>query len=224
MCDRFVLHSSKEEIENLFDVSTERDDYFEPDYNITPGNIIPVVYDGGDDREIRGFRWGLIPEDADKEASGDRYYEFPVEKIGEKDGRMEKLLLNRRCVIPANGFYKWKFSEKKSTPFYIRLLTEDLIGLAGLYSIWQSDSGRDVYSCTILTTESNALIQPIDDRMPVILRPNNIDVWLREKADREALTGLLKPFQLTEMVVNRVSEEVNDTDNNSPELIQPIPK
>ncbi|MDX1671028.1 MAG: SOS response-associated peptidase [Balneolaceae bacterium] len=224
MCDRFVLHSPKEETEQLFEVSTERDDYFEPDYNITPGSIIPVVYNEGEKREIYGFRWGLIPEDAEKESSGDEYYAFPVEEIGEENGRMEDLLLNRRCIIPANGFYKWKFSEKKSTPFYIRLLSQDLIGLAGVYSIWQSDSGRDVYSCSILTTEANALIQPIDDRMPVILRSENFDVWLSRNTDREALTGLLKPYLLTEMVVNRVSEKVNDTDNNSPELIQPIPK
>lgn len=224
MSDRFVLHASKEIIEEIFNVSSGRNDYFEPDYNITPGTLLPVVYREADKRKIHGFHWGMIPEGAQDEKEGLEHLNVPVEDL-KKDKRLARAFENRRCIVPANGFYKWKTSRKKSTPFYIRLLSNDVMGLAGIYSIWKSGSGRDVYSFSLLTTESNALVQPVDSRMPAILRPENFDIWLsKEKVDTGTYSGLLKPFLLTEMAVNRVSEKVSNPDNNGPELIQPIPK
>lgn len=224
MSDRFVLHASKETIEENFNVSSKRDDYFEPNYNITPGTLLPVIYTEDGERQVNAFHWGMIPEGAESEKEGLEQINTPVEKLEEKPA-LKEAFQNRRCIIPANGFYKWKTSKKKSTPFYIRLLSNRVMGLAGIYSIWKSASGRDVYSFSILTTEANALVQPVDDRMPAILRAENFDIWLDEKkVDTETVMGLLKPLSLTEMAVNRVSEEVNNPDNNSAELIQPIPK
>lgn len=224
MSDRFVLHASKEEVETLFGVSTQREDYFEPDYNITPGTLVPVVFREGGENNIYQFLWGMIPTDAEEEKEGKEYYEWASKGIEENE-ELKKSFRDRRCIIPANGFYKWKTTKKKSTPFYIRMLSNELMGIAGLYSVWQSKSGRNVYSFTMLTTEANALVQPVDDRMPVILRPENYDLWLgKEEIDSGKMETFLKPFQLTEMAVNRVSEAVNDPTNNGPELIQPIPK
>ncbi len=224
MSDRFVLKASKQEVEQVFEVSSERDDFFESDFNITPGSLIPVIYREDNQRRIYNFIWGLIPENADEEKAGVENYEVKVEDLDE-DEWLKECLDRRRCLIPANGFYKWKTTKKKSTPFYIRLLSNDVMALAGLYSVWKSSSGRDVYSCSVLTTEANALVQPVDDRMPVILRPENYEKWLSDKPlESTELNKLLKAFSMTEMAVNRVSEDVNDTDNNSPELIQPIPK
>lgn len=223
MSDRFVMHAAKEQVEELFNVKTERNDFFKPNYNITPGTLIPTVYQEGRDRNIYSFQWGIIPPDADEERDGVEYYEIAVEEINETEWVQESFE-ERRCIIPANGFYKWKTTEKKSTPFYIRLLSNELMGLAGLYTVWKSPSGRDVYSCAQLTTQANALVQPVDDRMPVILRPDDYGIWLDQNTSQERLHSLLKPFSMTDMAVNRVSDEVNDTDNNNPELIQPIPK
>lgn len=224
MSDRFVLHASKKEIEELFDVHSERDDYFEPDYNIDPGTRVPVVIKEGESRSIKYAQWGMIPADAENEAAGKPNYEKKAGDL-EEDDRTREVFERRRCIIPANGFYKWKSGKKKSTPFYIRLLSNELMGFGGLYSIWQSESGRDVYSFALLTTEANALVQPVDDRMPVILRKESFDIWLdQQKVDVNTFEGLLRPYLLTEMAVNRVSEDVNDPDNNDPSLIQPIPK
>lgn len=224
MSDRFVLHAAKEVVEDEFGVSTERDDYFEPDYNINPGTRVPVVYSQKGERKIHTFQWGMIREDAKEEKAGLKNISTPVEEL-EDDEWLYEAFQKRRCIIPANGFYKWKTSKKKSTPFYIRLLSNELMGLAGIYSVWQSGSGRDVYSFSMLTTDSNALVQPVDNRMPVILRPDNYDIWLSgEQVNSTTLTTLLKPYLLTEMAVNRVTEEVNDPHNEGPELIQPIPK
>jgi putative SOS response-associated peptidase YedK len=224
MSDRFVLKASKQEVEQVFEVSSEREDFFESDFNITPGSLIPVVYREDDQRHIYNFVWGLIPKGAEEEKAGIENYEVNVNDLDENEW-LKECLDRRRCLIPANGFYKWKTTKKKSTPFYIRLLSNDLMALAGIYSVWESTSGRGVYSCAVLTTEANALVQPVDDRMPVIIRPENYEQWLSDKPLEEAeLNKLLKAYSMTEMAVNRVSEDVNDPENNSPELIQPIPK
>lgn len=224
MSDRFVLEASKEEVMELFEVSTQRDDFFESEYNITPGSLIPVVYHENDERKIYNFLWGLIAPGAEEEKEGNDRFELSFDDLKEEEWLVE-CLEQRRCLIPANGFYKWKFTEKKSTPFYIRLLSNKLAAIAGIYSVWKSSSGRAVYSCAMLTTEANALIQPVDTRMPVLVRPVHFEHWLSdeslEESDYERLTS---GYSMTEMAVNRVSEDVNDPENNSAELIQPIPK
>lgn len=221
MSDRFVLHAGKEEIEELLGATTPRDDYFDSNFNINPGTLLPILVVNDGKREIRQAHWGLIPADADEEKDGRDHYEMEAENLEEEmeSGRWGDL---QRCVVPANGFYKWKFSEKKATPFYIRLLSNRVMGLAGVCSVWESESGRDVYSFAMLITDANALVQPVDDRMPVILRRESYGDWLNEDLDK--LQSMLQPFSLTEMAVNRVTNEVNDLSNNSPELIQPIPK
>ena len=224
MSDRFAIYATRDEMENIFGVTSERNDLYEPNYNIIPGERVPVVFKEEGKKRIHEFQWGLIPPDADAEREGREQFEVMVEEIKE-DQWLSECFQKRRCIIPANGFFKWKTTKKKSTPFYIRLLSNNVMGIAGIYSVWKSASGRDVYSFAMLTTEANALVQPVDERMPVILRSDNYDVWLgQEKVDTSALSGLLKPYLLTEMAVNRVSEEINDTEKNKPELIQPIPK
>lgn len=224
MSDRFVLQGTKQEVEQLFEVSTKRGDYFESDFNITPGSLIPVVYQEEGQREVTNFIWGLIPEGAEDEKEGIEYFEAPLEEV-EDDEWLTECLDQRRCLIPANGFYKWKTTKKKSTPFYIRLLSNELLAFAGIYSVWKSPTGRDVYSCAMLTIEANALVQPVDNRMPLTIHPDNYEQWLSEvPAETIDFEKLKRSYSMTEMAVNRVSEDVNNPDNNSEELIQPIPK
>lgn len=225
MSDRFVLHATQDEIETFFEVSSERTDYFEPDYNINPGRLRPIIVKEGDRRQIVQAQWGLIPEEADEERAGREHYEIRSEDVREDDWYRE-CVDKRRCLVPANGFYKWKTSKKKQTPFYIRLLSNRLTAFAGIYSIWKSESGRDVYSFAILTTEANTLVEPVDDRMPVLLRKAAFEEWLSDHELTEEMYRdiLLEPYDLTLMAVNRVSEEVNEISNNNPKLIQPIPK
>lgn len=221
MSDRFVLHADKEEVEELLGATSAREDWFEAHYNINPGTRLPVLMTGDGERVIHQAQWGLIPAGADSEREGRDHHQMHVEEMEEAvhSGRWGEL---GHCVIPASGFYKWKFTEKRTTPFYIRLLSNRLMGIAGLYSVWQSDSGRDVYSFLMVQTEANALVQPVGEYMPLILGKDDYGRWLEgEKGDLE---DLLQPFDLTKMVVNRVTEDVNDLDKNSPELIQPIPK
>ncbi len=224
MSDRLVFEASKEEFETEFGVSSERNDYFEPDYNITPGSLRLIVIEEQNERQLQQAQWGLIPHGADEEQAGREHFALPAEEISENKQYAE-CLDQRRCLAPASGFYKWKTTKKKQTPFYIRLLSNRLTAFAGIYSVWESSSGRDVYSFAILTTKANTLVEPVDDRMPVLLKPKYFEKWLADGAlDDKMYDELLQPYPLTDMAVNRVSEDVNDISNNGPELIQPIPK
>lgn len=224
MSDRLARHSSQQEIEQEFQAYTHREDFFEPDYNISPGSLLPAVYLEDGARSVSNFKWGLIPEDADSEDEGKSYYQTPLEDV-EEDDWLQTCFRKRRCIVPVNGFYKWKTTEKKSTPFYIRLLSNKVAGLAAIYSVWKAASGRNVHSFSLLTIEANALVQPVDERMPAILREKDYDKWLGlESAEKKQLKATLKPLGLTEMAVNRVSEKVSDLTSKGPELIQPIPK
>ena len=99
------------------------------------------------------------------------------------------------------------------------------MAFAGIYGIWESSSGRKVYSCSIITTDANALVQPVGERMPVIIDSDDYEAWLAdEELSENDLDQLIRPYPMSKMAVNRVSEEVNDTDKNNPDLIQPIPK
>ncbi|MDZ7772688.1 MAG: SOS response-associated peptidase [Balneolaceae bacterium] len=221
MSDRFVLHAEKKAVEELLGATASRDDWFEANYNINVGTHHPILIVEEGERVIQQALWGLIPKDAGSEREGREHHQMHLEEMKEakKSGVWAELGC---CIIPANGFYKWKFSEKRTTPFYIRLLSNQVMGIAGLYSVWQSDSGRDVYSFLMLQTEANALVKPVSDHMPLILDRDDFGRWLEDGAGD--LDDLLKPYDLSRMAVNRVTEDVNDLDKNSPELIQPIPK
>lgn len=224
MSDRLARHSDQEEIEQQFNASTHRNDFFEPDYNISPGSLLPAIFVEDGQRMVENFQWGLIPGHAETEEEGKEFFQARVEDIAE-DEWLKECFEQRRCLVPVNGFYKWKTTEKKSTPFYVRMLSNKVAGLAGIYSIWEAASGRLVHSFSLLTIEANALVQPVDDRMPAILREEDYDTWLDDEiTDEKQLQSLLKPLGITEMAVNRVSEEVSDLTATGPELIQPIPK
>jgi len=225
MSDRFVFDDSKQRVEKQFGVQSERKDYYESDFNITPGSLIPVILnDDEGEKEIRKALWGLLPPDAEDERSGAGHYEVSMEAISEEEWKMEALK-TRRCLIPAQGFYKWKTTEKRSTPFYIRLLEDRLMAIAGIYSIWESPSGRKAYSCSMLTTDANVLIQPVGQLMPVIVEQEDYEEWLQAKElNEEVVSQITQPYPMSKMAVNRVSEAVNDVNNNGPELVQPIPK
>ena len=225
MCGRYTLHSEREDVEEFFDARAEDKELFKPNYNVAPGTVNPVVLVGSNgQREIGGLRWGLIPSWAEDESTGYKMINARAETLAEKKS-FKGPFMSKRCIIPANGFYEWKTEQQKKQPFYIRLLTHDLLGFAGLYEKWTSPEGEDIYSYTIITTEANALVAPLHDRMPAILRHEAYAMWLNpENKDPELLNDLLKPYELTEMATYRVSDKVNKPENNNPKLIQPIPK
>lgn len=225
MSNRFVLESTKSELENVFSVEVNESFSITPNYNISAGTIQPIIIETDGVRKIKQAKWGLLPPDAEDERAGKDNCVFAYERLQEDEWPGE-LLETQRTLVVASGFYKWKTTEKKSTPFYVRPISEKPMGLGGLYTRWKSSSGREVYSFALLSQPASALIEPIDDRMPLLVRPQSFDEWLNDETPvAETLEEIESyPSMLAEMIVNRVSEKINDINNSGKELIQPIPK
>jgi putative SOS response-associated peptidase YedK len=129
----------------------------------------------------------------------------------------------RRCLIPADGFYEWQKQQGGKQPFFIHLADGKPFALAGLWERWRSPEGSWLETCTILTTEANELMRPLHDRMPVILPPEHYDRWLDpELHDAGPLQELLVPYPAEAMEAFPVSKAVNKVGNDEPDLVKPL--
>ena len=126
----------------------------------------------------------------------------------------------RRCLIPADGFYEWQKDGTKKQPYFIRLKSDQPFAFAGLSERWQR--GEEIIeSCTIITTEPNELTAQVHDRMPVILPPDQYDLWLdNEFQGNENLLSMLRPYPAGEMMAAPVSTLVNSPRKDEPKCIE----
>jgi putative SOS response-associated peptidase YedK len=131
----------------------------------------------------------------------------------------------RRCLIPADGFYEWqRQASGGKQPFFFQLKDERPFGFAGLWERWQDKDGQVIESCTILTTAANEVLRPVHDRMPVILHRDDYELWLDEDMrKRELLKELLRPYPADEMISHPVSRAINSPRGQGAELIERLP-
>lgn len=223
MCGRYTLYSNKKAIENQFEVEVPDEEMLRPAYNIAPGTIRPIILTlGTRDRTVGAFKWGFIPSFVKDLSDWKPMINARSETVNEKPS-FRKSFQRKRCIIPANGFYEWKdFGGGRKIPFYIRLLDQDLFGMAGIYDTYTDDKGEKLHTFAILTTEANSLIQPLHERMPVILRSDDYNVWMDPVHPRpEMLQTLLRPYPTETMSTFKVSPDVNSPENDHPDLINP---
>jgi putative SOS response-associated peptidase YedK len=209
---------------------------YQPRYNISPGQpILAVLHDSAHSathsgthfaeapaRQLRWMHWGLIPYWAKDPAIGYKMINARAETVASKPSFSEPMR-QRRCLIPADGFYEWKRDGKLKLPWSFTLADNSLFALAGLWEHWQSPQGAVIESCTILTTAPNQLMHGIHDRMPVILPPTAYGRWLDPALTNiEQLQPLLQPYPAEAMRRYRVSPRVNHAKNDDPECAAEI--
>jgi putative SOS response-associated peptidase YedK len=167
MCGRYTLTRGSKIIGIHFNVTVAADLHLVARFNIAPTQQVPVITASG---QLELFRWGLIPHWSRDEKSGALMINGRAETLGEKPA-FRSLVKERRCLIPADGFYEWrKNADGSKTPMYIRVGEGELFGFAGLWDSWQSShGGEEIRSCTIITTSANEVMKGIHDRMPVIV-------------------------------------------------------
>jgi putative SOS response-associated peptidase YedK len=199
MCGRFVLISDLSVITEAFDIQEIAFDY-RPSVNVLPSHQIAAVIHDGVNRLIQ-LRWGLIPSWAKDPSIGSRLINARAETLAEKPS-FRNAFKKRRCLIIADGFYESLKEGKKTLPFYFRLKTGNPFGFAGLYEMWTSPEGQPIHTCTIITTEPNDLIQPIHNRMPVIMPKDKESLWIDPAVQNQAqLSSVLQPYPSEEMEV-----------------------
>lgn len=214
MCGRYRVARKKEILAEVFDVEIEVD--WNPRYNVAPGQDVGVVRQNAT-QPIRSFslmRWGLVPYWTKDPKVGYKMINARAETIVEKPAFREPLQ-SRRCLIPADGFYEWTREGKAKSPYCFTLTNDSVFAFAGIWDHWKSPEGKELQTCSIVTTTANALVSEIHDRMPVVLEPENYDLWLDTGFRKtDDLMDLLKPYRAESMRMCRVGPRVNSVQND----------
>lgn len=225
MCGRYTQSQSAEMIAQIFRV--DHVPVLTPRYNIAPTQSVATILQSSTstNRQFKFLHWGLIPSWAKDKKMGARLINARAETVAEKPS-FRSAFRQRRCLVVADGFYEWQQQEEKKQkqPFYFHLSDQRPFAFAGLWEHWEDkDSGEEIESCTLITTEANELMQNIHHRMPVILDPKNYDLWLdTEVKNSELLQPLLHPYPTEEMTAYPVSKTVNKASNDTAECINSI--
>jgi putative SOS response-associated peptidase YedK len=221
MCGRYSLFDPDEMYDRFSIVKRRLNIDIEPHYNIAPSEMLPVVVKHSPN-QVELMRWGLVPH----------WSKEPHVKYSTINARAENLASSsvyrnpfqtKRCLVPANGFFEWMKTSENKIPYFIHLKHESMFAFAGVYDVWTDAEGKQFKSFAIITCKPNALMEPIHNRMPVILRIADEEVWITpDETDIEKLLYLLQPYPSDEMEAYRVSTAVNKPVNDDPAVIQPV--
>jgi putative SOS response-associated peptidase YedK len=225
MCGRFARRSTQEVLADWFGVELEDMPWFAPTFNAAPQSTQPVVRlnrDSGS-REFALMRWGLVPFWAKDPKFGYSTFNARAEEVPTKPAYREALK-KRRCLVPADAFYEWQRLDKKNKqPYAIALKSGEPYAFAGLWETWKPQAGSPLETFTILTTDPNELMQPIHNRMPVILEPQDHERWLDPGDPARPPVDLLRPYPAEKMQAWQVSQRVGNVRNNDTDLLAQAP-
>ena len=226
MCGRFTLTSNdRRRLGERFGAELPEAGGLER-FNVAPTEeIIAVGLDKeGTARRAELVRWGLVPGYAKEVPGGAPLINARAESVVSKPafkglvGRAD-----RRCLIPADGFFEWLRSEDRKTkpvPFHFRRADGEPFAFAGLWSFTKLDE-EWLISATILTTRPNELVARVHDRMPVILPgPEAEDLWLSPQLGESDVLELCRPLDADLMTVAPANPAVNKAGiDEGPELL-----
>lgn len=222
MCTRFQL-TAEHYRQVLRELGIDAPASFLSRYNIAPSTAIPAVRNGSHPphRESVALRWGLTPAWAKSDEPASRLVNARAETLAAKPS-FRDALRTRRCAIPASGFYEWQTVGHAKKPWLFRRHDAQPFGLAGLWEAWRAPDGAIVESCAVITTPPNDLMRPIHHRMPVMLPPAQLAMWLDPRiTDAAALSPLLLPAPAETMTAIAVSSYVSNVRNEGLECLAP---
>jgi len=221
MCGRFSLTKEEAEIEKRFNARFYSNDLVKR-YNVAPSQLSIVITDASP-KELKLFKWGLIPSWAKDPSIGNRMINARSETIREKPS-FRNLIKRKRCLVVTDGFYEWKkIDSKTKVPYRICLNDESLFTFGGLWDQWTDRStGEIISSFTVITTNANKMVNEIHDRMPVILSKEDESIWLNKDSDKLDIDELLQPYPEDELKTYPISKKVNSPTNDSKEILEEI--
>jgi putative SOS response-associated peptidase YedK len=218
MCGRYTQTADARTLAGRFRLAKLGADV-RPRWNMAPGQDAPVVVvEGG--RRLGIYRWGLIPAWAKDPTIGAKLINARADTAADKPS-FRGPFQRRRCLVPADGFYEWRKAGKAKVPVRFTRSDGAPFAFAGLWDEWTSPEGGTLRTFTVLTTEPNALVAPVHDRMPVILTEAGEDAWLDPGAKTAELKPLLVPYEAAGMRAQDASTRVNAVRNDDPSLLTP---
>lgn len=221
MCGRFTSLLSPEIIAANYGVTAPL--VLKTSFNIAPSQSVMAIRQQADGmREATFVRWGLIPFWAKESSIGNKLINARCETVADKPS-FRSAIRHSRCIVPVSGFFEWEATAKGKLPHYVTMKNGSPLSFAGIWESWKDPDGGTLESCALLTTEANSLMVTIHERMPVILRQADFDLWLDQTMhDPDELQKLYHPFQAELMQEWPVSTIVNSPAHNSEECIHRI--
>jgi putative SOS response-associated peptidase YedK len=221
MCGRYIRTTPIEQFAQLFQAEGHPECW--PSYNIAPSSQVLVARntpEGG--RELTALKWGLVPAWSDEPKTEYRTINARAETVAQKPA-FRSAFRHRRCLIAADGLYEWHPQpDGHKQPYFIYLKGHAPFAFAGIWEHWERD-GKILDSCSIIVTDANSLMQPIHERMPVILPPEHYDDWMDSSVtEPETLLPLLAPYPSDLMQLHPVRTTVNSPRHEGPTLIEAV--
>jgi putative SOS response-associated peptidase YedK len=218
MCGRFTREYTWRQVHDFLNLQFPPDTGADPapSFNVAPMQQVPVCINSGGVRHLAMLTWGLVPSWSTDgkpllNARSETVRTSPAFRAGFK---------SRRCIVPATGFFEWRTLSGQKQPRLFRCINDPLFAFA---SVWEpAPDSRGTF--TILTTTPNRVVETVHDRMPVILRAQNIERWMaKDPPDETETKSLFEPFPAEEMESFDVSDRVNSPKNNDPSLVERLP-
>jgi putative SOS response-associated peptidase YedK len=218
MCSRFSLAEERDFLAARLGVSAIALANYRPRYNIAPQQEHFIVTTEYENRKLTAARWGLT---TNPDQQGRRRYLINAKaETVESRPTFAEAFAQRRCAIPASGFYEWTGPSSARQPFWIHRRDGDLLFFAGLYQDGENNDAGTASSFTILTCAANSTLATIHNRMPVILSDRHADDWINPSAPKpHSLKRLLKPAGEDLLLVHSASPLVNSVRNEGPQLL-----
>lgn len=223
MCGRFSVTLPPDAMAQLFAAAPANDLPDVPNYNVCPTNAVHTVRNNGDGRKLAPMRWGFIPHWYKKPNDGPLLINARAETIAEKPA-FRAACRERRAIMVVSGFYEWTRDGDTRLPWYIHRSDGAPLAFAAIWQSWQPKGeggvGDQIQTAAIVTTAANGPMSTIHHRMPVILEPEDIPLWLGE--DGKGAARLMRAAPDDALVWHRVSTTVNSNRAAGPELIEPF--
>jgi putative SOS response-associated peptidase YedK len=218
MCGRYELHAHPAAIALAFGLSAPPE--FAPRYNIAPMQQVPIVrVNAHGARELAMVRWGLVPRWAKDPSIGAKMINARGETVRDKPA-FRTAYRRHRCLLPASGFYEWQAREGAKQPMHVAMLDGAPFAFAGVAERWLGPDGEPLDTCAIVTTEANALLAAVHERMPVIIAPADYAHWLDPTIADPA--DVIAPYDAAAMRYVPVSTRVNAVRNDDATLIDAV--
>jgi putative SOS response-associated peptidase YedK len=219
MCSRICLSTGLGEISSRFGLG-ENKTRLKPHWNIGAGSLLPVIRLDAllQWRRLDLMRWGLIPASAKSPVIVRAHL-----GVLEINGSLNDAVTypGRRCLIPVDNFYEWRLTDGQ--PFAVALAGRQVMTLAGVWDVWTSPLGERIACFALLTTETNEMMAPLCKQMPVIIQPDDWNLWLGTQAPQErGLQDLLQPFPGELMTAWPVSRRVRNARNDDPKILDAV--
>jgi len=220
MCGRTSFGKKPADLEKRFNATFKTNDVERhnplPNFNICPTTFVPVKADN-DTAHFQFFHWGMDiitwTGEAKKNVINAR-----IENIL-KIPAFKESLNSRRCILPVTSYFEWKTIDQVKLPYLIKLKSQEIFSLAGLWQTQASGKGNEINKFVLITQPPTPKLSFIHDRMPGILSPEKEDTWLDPSISGAEALKLINQYPDEDLQFYTVSSKINKSFENDSQLI-----